>query len=137
MAEGTHPLCRVILHLKLDASALACHQHASADTALDPDLAAVTDDKTLRCGPRVKIETITLVPGGIDAARIALQNINGTLVSNEPILVLPGNANRGADLVSYSGETVSEIDGRRGGRWERETKEEGRKSTPGAVVMRW
>jgi hypothetical protein len=29
---------------------------------------------------------------------------------------------------SYSGKTVSEIDRERGGRWERETKEEGRKS---------
>jgi len=66
-----------------------------------------------------------------------LQHIDGALVSDEPVLVSPGSANRGADLVSYSGETVSKIEGRRGGRRERETKEEGRKTAPGAVVMRW
>jgi hypothetical protein len=127
----------VILQLEFDACALACHQHASDDTALYPDLATFTDNKAFRFGPRVEIETTPLVSGGIDAARIALQHINGTLISDEPVLVLPGDANRGADLVSYSGETVSEIDRRRGRRWERETKEEGCKSAPGAVVMRW
>ena len=127
----------MILHLKLDTSALAGYQHASKDTALDPDLASFTNNKTLWCGPRVKIEATTLSPSGIDAARISLQNIYGTLVCNKPVLVFPGDANRGADLVSYPGETVSEIDGRRGGRWERETKEEGCKSAPGAMVVRW
>jgi hypothetical protein len=102
--EGTHPLCRVILHLELDASALACYQYASEDTGLYPDLATFTDNKTLRRGPRVKTEAIPFVPGGIDVARVAL-----------PVLVLPGDANRGAELVSYPEKPISEIDGRRGG----------------------
>ena len=127
----------MILHLELNACAFACHKHTSEDTALHPDLATFTDNKALRCGPRVETETTSLVPIGIDAARIPLQHVDETLISDEPVLVLPRDANRGADLVSYSGETVSEIDRRRGGRWERETKEEGRKSAPGAVVMRW
>jgi len=116
----------VILHLKLDASALDCYQHASKDTGLYPDLATFTDNKPFWRWPRVKTEAIPFVPGGIDAARVALQHVDGALVSDEPVLVFPGDANRGADLVSYSGKSVSEIDGRRGGRRERETKEEGR-----------
>jgi hypothetical protein len=133
--EGTHPLCRVILNLELDACALACNQHASEDTGLHPDLATFTNNKALRGGPRVKIESIPLFPSGIDAARAALEHVDRALVGDEPVLIFPGDANRGADLVSYSGKSVSKIDGRRGGWWERETKEEGRKSTPGAVVM--
>src|SRR5260221_65857 len=81
-------------------------------TTVYADLATFSDNKALRSGPRVEIETTPLVPGGIDAARIALQDIDGTFISDEPVLVLPDNANRGADLVSYSGETVSEIDRR-------------------------
>lgn len=129
-------LCRVILHLELDASALACHKHASEDTGLHPDLATFADNKALWHIPRVKTDTIPLVRDGIDAARAALQHVDGAFVSDEPVLIFPDDANRGADLVSYSGKSVSEIDGRWGRGWERETKEEGRKSAPGAVVMR-
>jgi hypothetical protein len=126
----------VILHLELDASALACHQHAPEDTGLYPDLATFTNNKALRRGPRVIIETIPYVPGCICAAGVALQHVDGAFVSDESVLVFPGDANRGANLVSYSGKPVSEIDGGWGGVWERETKEEGRKAAPGAVVMR-
>jgi hypothetical protein len=126
----------VILHLELDASALSYHQHASEDTGLHPDLATFTNNEALRHVPRVKVDTIPFVRGGIDAARVALQHVDGALVGDEPVLVFPGDANRSADLVSYSCKSVSEIDGRWGRGWERETKEEGRKSAPGAVVMR-
>ena len=126
----------MILHLELDASALACYQHASEDTGLYPDLATFTNNEALRHVPRVKVDTIPLVRGGIDAARVALQHVDRALVGDEPVLVFPGDANRGADLVSYSCKAISEIDGRWGRGWERETKEEGRKSAPGAVVMR-
>jgi hypothetical protein len=44
---------------------------------------------------------------------------------------------RGMDLISYSSETVSEIDRWNRGRWNGEMKEEGRKFTPGTVVMGW
>jgi hypothetical protein len=126
----------VILQLELDVSALTCHEHASDDTGLHPYLATFTDNKALRRVPRVKIDIIPLVLGSTEATRAALQHVDGALVGDEPVLVFPGDADGGADLVSYSGKSVSEIDGRRGGRWERETKEEGRKSAPRAVVMR-
>jgi hypothetical protein len=63
--------------------------------------ATVTDNKALRCGPRVEIKITSLVRGGTDAARIALQHIDGTPISDEPVLVLPGGANKDTDLVVF------------------------------------
>ena len=126
----------MILHLELDVSALTCHEHASGDTGLHPYLATFTDNKTLRRVPRVKLDIIPLVLGSTEAARAALQHVDEALVGDEPVLVFPGNADGGADLISYPGKSVSKIDRWRGGGWERETKEEGCKSAPRAVVMR-
>jgi len=104
----------VILYLELDAGALACHQHASKNPALHPDLAALTDNKSLGRWPRVKVQVAFSYLSGIVVARAPLQNVDWALVSNKPVLVLPGDAHRGADLVSDSGEAVSKVNRRRG-----------------------
>ena len=128
--QTTHPPCRVILHLQLDASALARHQHASEDTGLYPDLATLTDNKGLGRLPRIRTQS------GIVAVGVPLQNVDRTLVIDESVLVFPGDAHCCADLVSYPSKAVSEIDRRRGGGRKRKTEEEGSKSAPGTVVMR-
>jgi hypothetical protein len=120
----------VILHLQLDTSALARHQHASEHTGLYPNLATLTYDKSFRCWPRIKTQSGVVVVG------VPLQNVNRALVSDESVLVFPGDAHCCADLVSYPSKAVSEVDRRRGGGRKRETEEEGRKSAPGTVVMR-
>ena len=88
LEEGTHPLCRVILHLQFDASALACHQHASEDTRLDPNLASFTDYQPPRGGPCVKIQTTSPFPGGT-VAGVPLQNVHRAFVGDEPVLIFP------------------------------------------------
>jgi hypothetical protein len=119
----------VILDLQLDAGALAGHQHASDNSALYPDLAALTDNKGLGRLPRIRTQ-IDIVTVGVP-----LQNVDRALVSDESVLVFPSDAHCGADLVSYPSKAVSEIDRRRGGGRKRETEEEGSKSAPGTVVM--
>jgi hypothetical protein len=126
----------VILYLELDAGALACHQHASKDSALHPDLAALTDNKGFGRRPRVKVQVAFPYLSSVVVAGAPLQNVDWTLVSNEPVLVLPGDAHRGADFVSDSGEAISKVDRRRGGWWETETEEKGGESASGTMVMR-
>ena len=59
----------MILHLQLDASALARHQHASEDMVLYPNLAALADDKGLGRWPRIRTQS------GIVAVGVPLQNV--------------------------------------------------------------
>jgi hypothetical protein len=126
----------VVLHLELDAGALARHQHATKNPALHPDLAALTDNKGLGRWPRVKVQVAFSYLSGILVGRAPLQNVDWALVSNKPVLVLPGDAHRGADLISDSGEAVSKVDRRRGGWWETETEEKGGETAPSTMVMR-
>lgn len=124
----------MILDLQLDASALTCHQFAPDDLCLHPDLATLADNQTLWRSPPVKVQTIVPQPGGI-VTKVPLENVDWGLVCNEPDLVLPGDGDGCADIVSYSCEPVSEIDGRWRGVREREAEEEGSESAPGRVVV--
>jgi hypothetical protein len=62
----------VILHLQLDAGALACHKHAADNSALDPDLAALTNDEGLGRWPRVIAQVASSYLGSIRVARVLL-----------------------------------------------------------------
>ena len=103
--DRTHFLCRVVLHLQLDAGALACDKHTADNTRLRPDLAALSNNETLRRRPTVLLLLLLVVV----VAGVSLEYVYGTLACHEPILVFPCDASTCADFVTYPCEPISKV----------------------------
>ena len=119
----THLLSRVVLHLELDARALAGDEAPANDAALDPYLAVLADNDAL--GIRA-----------IEAFVRDLDDVDVGLVRDELILALPRDADGRADLVADAREPRAEGDRGRGGWRDGEAEEEGGEAAAGGVVVR-
>ena len=90
----------MVLHLRLDASALACDEHTADNTRLRPDFAGLASEETFRSRPTVLVIVVT---------GVSLEYVDGTLARHEPVLVLPCDTSTGADLISYLCEPISKV----------------------------